>query len=159
MAAAITVLILSTALDPIAEARAFSEHHRDAGAIVSFTGLVRSDGGAVDALELEHYPQFTQSEIERLATEAAERWRLAGAVIAHRVGRIEPNDPIVFVAAASAHRREAFEAVDFLMDHLKSAAPFWKKEISRGSAKWTEPRKEDYADIARWKEAPHARRR
>ncbi|MEX0644412.1 MAG: molybdenum cofactor biosynthesis protein MoaE [Parvularculaceae bacterium] len=161
MSSAIIVRVLQTALDSREEARAFANENRGSGAIVTFTGQVRDDGAAVEALSLEHYPGFTESRIEEIAKEADGRWRLDGLLIVHRVGKLSPSEPIVFVAAASGHRRDAFEAVDFVMDYLKSAAPFWKKEISGGKERWIEPRAEDHTDLARWssKEASNARRR
>ena len=132
--------------------KAFRVFAGDVGAIASFTGFVRGEDGAVDALSLSHYPGMTEAEIDRIIKQASERWSITACHVTHRVGDMRPGDAIVFVAAASAHRRDAFEAVDFLMDYLKSEAPFWKKEIGADGAKWIEPKKQDKRDIARWSE-------
>jgi molybdopterin synthase catalytic subunit len=146
----IVVRISTESLDPVAEARAFASDHRRSGAIVTFTGQVRDEGGTVEELSLEHYPNFTEEKIRERGAEAVRRWSLDGAWVIHRVGKLIPGEPIVFVAAGAAHRRAAFAAVDFLMDYLKTSAPLWKKEISNGEPQWIEPRAEDYADAARW---------
>lgn len=162
MAPPILIRITPSKLDPEAEATSLRRANLDAGAIVSFTGQVRGEQGAVTALTLEHYPRFTERAIEALALEAADRWRLSGITIIHRIGIIQPGDPIVFVAAAAAHRRDAFQAVDFLMDRLKSDAPFWKLESHADGARWVEPRLEDFESKARWakkEKAGDARRR
>jgi len=124
----------------------------EVGAIATFTGLARAEAGATEILELEAYPGFTEAEIGRIADEARRRFGLADLAIRHRVGRIAPGEPIVFVATAAKHRRAAFEACDFLMDYLKSKAPFWKKSHGPDGARWIEPRNQDHADIARWDE-------
>ena len=120
------------------------------GGVVSFTGVVRAEGGGVEALELEHYPGFTQARIAERMAEVDGRYGLEASVVVHRVGRIAPGEAVVFVAAAAAHRRPAFEAVDQLMDYLKSAAPFWKKECAAAGARWVEPQAQDHADLERW---------
>ena len=122
---------------------------RGSGAIVSFLGQVRADDG-VTTLLLEHYPGLTEQEIARASQMAEARWLLDGLCIAHRVGALSPGDAIVFVAAAAAHRRDAFECVDFMMDYLKSQAPFWKKQYANGAEEWIEPRAADHADARRW---------
>jgi len=118
------------------------------GAVVSFTGLTR--GGDVERLELEAYPGFTEAEIDRIAETARTRFGLHDLMIVHRIGEIAPGEAIVFVATAAAHRREAFEAADHLMDYLKSRAPFWKKEHGPDGARWIEPTERDHADAERW---------
>jgi molybdopterin synthase catalytic subunit len=128
----------------------FCRGRAEVGAVASFTGLARAEAGATTVLELEAYPGFTETEIGRIAETARERFGLIDLLILHRVGRIAPGEPIVFVATASSHRREAFEACDFLMDYLKSRAPFWKKEHGPAGARWIEPCAQDHADIARW---------
>ncbi len=148
--ARIATRVVAEPFDPIAEARSFAEDHRRSGAIVTFTGQVRDEDGRVDELSLEHYPGFTEARIREIADEAIIRWRLDGLLVVHRVGRLAPSEAIVFVAAAALHRREAFAAVDFLMDYLKTAAPLWKQELSGGERHWIEPRAEDHADAARW---------
>jgi molybdopterin synthase catalytic subunit len=124
----------------------------DVGAVVTFTGLCRDESGRLAALELEYYPGMAEAEIARIAMEAAERWPLAGITVVHRHGRIRPGDNIVLVVTASAHRQAAFEAADFLMDYLKSRAPFWKKEHLAGgeAGAWVEARTSDDDAAARW---------
>ena len=124
----------------------------ETGAVVSFTGIARASEGAVTALELEAYPGFTDAEIERMARAAIQRFSLHDVLIVHRIGPISPGETVVFVAAASSHRREAFEAADQLMDYLKSRAPFWKKEHGPGGARWVEPTARDLTDAERWDE-------
>ncbi len=111
---------------------------------------MRGEAGAVKTLTLDHYPGFTDVEIARIANEALGRWRLDGVLIVHRVGALDPGEPIVLAAAAAAHRRDAFQAVDFLMDYLKTEAPFWKKEAALNGESWIEPRASDYEDKMRW---------
>ena len=129
---------------------AFSRDRQETGAIATFTGLARAERGATAVLELQAYPGFTEREIGKIAQEAMNRFALDDVQIVHRVGEIAPGEPIVFVATAATHRRAAFEACDFLMDYLKSRAPFWKKETGPDGARWIEPRDQDHADIARW---------
>ena len=133
----------------------FSRGRNETGAIVSFTGLARAEAGKVQALELEAYEGFTDSAIRAMAAETRARFGLQDLVVVHRVGRIAPGEPIVFVATAAAHRRAAFEAANQMMDYLKSRAPFWKKSWNADGAHWIEPRREDYEDAARW-DAPGA---
>jgi len=141
--------ILSEAFDPETAHRSFRETISGAGAIVAFTGLVRGTKQDL-TLTLSHYPDFTEAEITRIAALAEERWPLIGWSIIHRVGPMKANEPIVFVATASAHRRTAFEAADYLMDFLKSEAPFWKSETIDGKQSWIEPRAQDIDDKKRW---------
>lgn len=138
------------AFDPGALLSDFCRGRAEVGAVASFTGIARAEAGSTTILELEAYPGFTEAEIGRIAEQARTRFGLMDLLILHRVGRIAPGEPIVFVATAAAHRREAFEACDYLMDYLKSRAPFWKKEHGPGGERWIEPRAEDHADIARW---------
>ena len=134
--------------------REFELSVKGAGAIVTFTGTVRpqTTGEAVKTLYLQAYSPMTETGIGEAVRTAKARWNLISVRIIHRIGEIPPGDPIVFVATASAHRRAAFEAADFLMDYLKTEAIFWKKETSASGAKWIEPRLEDYSDRARWTE-------
>jgi molybdopterin synthase catalytic subunit len=127
---------------------------REVGAIATFTGLARAEAGSTRILEIEAYPGFTEAEIGKIGDEARARFGIDDLLIRHRVGKIAPGEAIVFVATAAKHRRAAFEACDFLMDYLKSRAPFWKKEHGPDGARWIEPRAEDHADIARWEETP-----
>lgn len=129
---------------------AFSQGRSETGAIATFTGLARAEAGETQVLELQAYPGFTEREIGKIADQARARFELQDLVILHRVGRIAPGEAIVFVATAASHRRAAFQACDFLMDYLKSRAPFWKKETGPGGDRWIEPKPQDHADIARW---------
>ena len=124
----------------------------DIGAVVSFTGLCRSEAGALNALELQHYPGMAEEELARVAEEAGARWPLQGIAIIHRVGSIAPGENIVLVLTASAHRRAAFEAADFMMDFLKTRAPFWKRiHRADGTAgDWVEAKETDNRDASRW---------
>ena len=136
--------------EPGAELTAFCQGRSETGAVASFVGLTRGEAGATTALELEAYPGFTEAEIGRFAEAARARFGLQDYLILHRVGRMAPGEAVVFVATASAHRREAFEACDHLMDYLKSRAPFWKKEHGPDGAHWVEPTARDQADAERW---------
>ncbi len=120
-----------------------------AGAVASFTGIVRGDDG-VEAIELEHYSAMTEASLAALADEAQRRWNLAGATIVHRVGKMAVGEQIVLVATASAHRAEALEACAFLIDRLKTDAPFWKKEYRGGEARWVEAKASDDARAGQW---------
>lgn len=123
----------------------------DAGGIASFTGLVRGEGGLA-ALELEHFPGMTEQVLNQLADKAMARWSLAGLVLVHRFGRMEPGEAIVFVATAARHRTEALEACTFLIDRLKTDAPFWKKEWhADGRQAWVEAKASDDSRAARWR--------
>ena len=121
-----------------------------AGAVATFTGLVRGDDG-VELLELEHYPGATERALRALAEEAIARWRLLGATVIHRVGPMRPGDRIVFVASAAPHRAAALDACAFLIDRLKTQAPFWKRETRGGEARWVEAKATDDAAAARWR--------
>jgi molybdopterin synthase catalytic subunit len=144
------ITLTSEPFEPGALLTDFCRGRSETGAVATFTGIARAERGETKLLELEAYPGFTEVEIGKIADEARRRWALDDLLIVHRVGQIGPGDAIVFVAAASAHRRAAFEACDFLMDYLKSRAPFWKKEHGPGGARWIEPTRQDYADAARW---------
>lgn len=154
MTCAVTVAVRIQAedFDVAAETAALTRGHADIGAVVAFTGLCRDEGGRLAALELEHYPGMAEAEVARVAEEAGRRWPLAGVTVIHRTGRIEPGGNIVLVLAASAHRQAAFEAAAFLMDFLKTRAPFWKRErLADGSAgDWVDAKDADDAAAARW---------
>ncbi|MET0272001.1 MAG: molybdenum cofactor biosynthesis protein MoaE [Phenylobacterium sp.] len=136
--------------DPGAVLTNFCQDRTEVGAVATFTGLARAEAGSTTILELEAYPGFTEAEIGKIAEKARARFALDDLTVLHRIGKISPGEPIVFVATAARHRREAFEACDFLMDYLKSKAPFWKKEHGPDGARWIEPRDRDHADLARW---------
>lgn len=123
----------------------------DIGALVSFSGLVR-DAGGLETMELEHYPGMTEKALAAIEAEARARWPLADCLIVHRYGRLSPGEQIMMVATASAHREAAFAAAEFLMDYLKSRAPFWKKEASTEGARWVEAQAADEAALARWRD-------
>jgi molybdopterin synthase catalytic subunit len=145
-----TVTLQADPFDPGALLSAFTANRDVTGAVVSFTGIGRADRGEATRLTLEAYPGFTEAEIGKVAAAARERFHLHDVMILHRTGDIAPGEAIVFVAAAAAHRREAFEAADFLMDYLKSRAPFWKKESWGDGERWVEPTGRDQSDAARW---------
>jgi molybdopterin synthase catalytic subunit len=121
------------------------------GAIATFTGLVRKEGD-LTALTLEHYPRMTEREIGHIADEAKAPWPLLGVTIIHRIGRLVPGDPIVLVAVAASHRGAAFQACEFLMDYLKTRAPFWKQEERGGKTIWVEAKRSDDQSAERWRE-------
>jgi len=127
------------------------------GGICSFTGTVRDMGGdrQISAMTLEHYPGMTEKALQEIEAEACKRWPLSGSLVIHRYGRLEPGDRIVLVITASAHREAAFEACQFLMDWLKTKAPFWKQEDAGGSVQWVEAQKSDDEAAERWKNDNH----
>lgn len=149
---AVDVRLLSDSFDPAVELAAFAAAHPQAGGIASFLGQVRAEAGdrSVYALELRHFAPLTLPGMTRLAEHALARWPLDGMLIVHRTGQMGPGEPIVLVAAAARHRRDAFLAADFAMDHLKSRAWFWKRERTASGWRWIEPRAEDHADLDRW---------
>ncbi|MFZ0097498.1 MAG: molybdenum cofactor biosynthesis protein MoaE [Gemmobacter sp.] len=133
-----------------AESTAFATGLRRAGAMVTFTGLVRDNGGALQAMEIEHYPGMTERAIAAMVDEAVTRWSLEDALVIHRYGRLGPQDQIMMVATAAPHRGDAFAAAEFLMDYLKSRAPFWKKELASDGSAWVAAKDEDEAALKRW---------
>jgi molybdopterin synthase catalytic subunit len=147
------VSIQAENFDIAAETSLLAETSADVGAVVAFTGYCRDEGGRLSALELEHYPGMAEAELARLAGEAEGRWPLIGVTIIHRFGLIRPGEPIVLVLAASAHRRAAFEAANFLMDYLKTRAPFWKREHLKDGAMgaWVEAKSTDDDAMDRWR--------
>lgn len=140
--------------DVCIETKILTEGRRDLGALVSFTGLCRDEGGHLNHLEIEHYPGMAEAEIERVALLAEARWPLQGLIVIHRFGLISPGEPIVLVATASQHRGEAFAAASYLMDYLKTNAPFWKKQLSSDplTAPWVNAKAEDEAAAAKWED-------
>jgi molybdopterin synthase catalytic subunit len=146
------IRLTAETFDPGAALNRFTAGRTVTGAVASFLGLARGEAGQATALELEAYPGFTESQIEAFIETAIDRFNLQDAAVIHRVGPIPPGDPIVLVLTAAAHRREAFEACDYLMDYLKSRAPFWKKEYGPAGVRWVEPTARDVADIQRWRE-------
>ena len=138
--------------DPGRELNALHAANLGIGAVASFVGYVRdfNEGQTVSGMYLEHAPGMTEKALEKIAVEAAARWSLLQVEVLHRVGRLEPGEPIVFVAVASAHRAAAFEACEFIMDYLKTRAPFWKKEDTAEGSRWVEGRDSDLAAAERW---------
>ncbi|MER9583845.1 molybdenum cofactor biosynthesis protein MoaE [Mesorhizobium sp. M0276] len=147
------VRIQAQDFDVAAEIARLTQGRADIGAVVTFSGLCRDEQGTLSALELEHYPGMAEAEISRIAAEAVQRWPLQGLTAIHRHGKIAPGDNIVLVVAASAHRQAAFEAANFLMDYLKSRAPFWKKEhrVDGSEGGWVEAKEADASAAQRWK--------
>jgi molybdopterin synthase catalytic subunit len=144
-----TVRVQREDFDVGAEIAALSQGRHDVGAVASFTGICRADGG-IAAMTLEHYPGMAEAEIESHVAEAQTRWPLMGVTVIHRFGRMVPGDNIVLVVVASSHREAAFAAAEFLMDYLKTRAPFWKKEEREGGADWVRARATDDTAAARW---------
>jgi molybdopterin synthase catalytic subunit len=149
----LTIRIQEDDFDLAAEVRRVRDATTDVGAIVTFSGICRDEGGRLAALELEHYPGMAEAEIERIAEDAAKRWAVTAITVIHRHGAIAPGENIVLVVTASSHRQAAFEAADFLMDYLKTRAPFWKKEHAASGAggEWVSSKDEDAAAAQRWK--------
>ena len=146
---------VSVQAEPIDLAAELARAEADgAGAVATFSGIVRGNasdaGGSVELLELEHYPGATEAALQALAEEAVARWSLLGATVVHRVGAMRPGERIVFVAAAAPHRAAALDACAFLIDRLKTDAPFWKRETRDGAARWVEARATDDAAAERW---------
>jgi molybdopterin synthase catalytic subunit len=152
MSVTATIRIQQADFDIAQEIAALSKGRTDVGAVVTFSGICRGseNGEPIAALALEHYPGMAEAEIGRHADEALSRWPLQGLTIIHRFGRIAPGENIVLVVTASSHRQAAFEAAEFLMDYLKTNAPFWKREESEKGTSWIEARDHDDAATARW---------
>jgi molybdopterin synthase catalytic subunit len=149
-----SVRVQAETFDPAQELDRFCVRTAGAGALASFAGYVRSSsqGDEITELRLEHYPGFTEAEIERIEANARARFDLMDALIIHRHGALKPGEPIVLAAALAAHRKAAIQAVDFIMDHLKTDAPFWKREATPNGVRWVEPRPEDRAARIQWEE-------
>jgi molybdopterin synthase catalytic subunit len=157
-----SVSVREADFDAGAEIAALSAGRDDVGAVASFVGLVRADkaatvgagaAAAVQAMTLEHYPGMTEKALDAIVTEARGRWDIYGVRVIHRVGKLQPGDRIVFVAVASAHRGEAFAACEFIMDYLKTRAPFWKKEDTAEGGRWVDARESDDHAAGRWEGA------
>ncbi len=146
-------LLSADPIDPIALLDAFTRAAKGAGAIVSFTGVVRGDGG-VSELWLDHHPHLTEASIAAIDADTRARFEIDDLLIVHRIGGVGPGEPVVFVVAAAKHRRAAFEAVDQAMDRLKTDAILWKRETSSAGTDWIEARPQDHADRARWEGEP-----
>jgi molybdopterin synthase catalytic subunit len=152
MSAPVTIRIQEADFDVASEMALLTKGRTDIGAVVTFSGICRGTegGGEIAALTLEHYPGMAEAEIERHARDAMARWPLQGLTVIHRFGRIEPGQNIVLVLTASQHRQAAFEAAEFLMDYLKTSAPFWKQEENAKGSSWIEASGDDDAAAARW---------
>ncbi len=146
------VRVQEEAFDVGQELAALTAGRVDVGAVASFVGLVRdrNDGQGITAMTLEHYPGMTQSALDDIVAQARSRWDLLDVLVVHRYGRLVPGDPIVLVLVSSAHRGEAFSACEFVMDFLKTSAPFWKKEVTPDGARWVDARDTDSAAARRW---------
>jgi molybdopterin synthase catalytic subunit len=145
------IVVQQNAFDPGTEANDFAKGKTDIGAIVTFSGLVRDvAGGGMRGMEIEHYPGMTEAALTKMAQEAVQRWTLGDVLIIHRHGHLRPGDVIMMVATAARHRKAAFEAAEFLMDYLKSRAPFWKKEITGHGQDWVASKTEDEDALKRW---------
>ena len=145
------IRVQDTVFDLGVEAQAFADRTSASGAVVTFTGIVRNNAeGTLDYMDIEHYPGMTEAALRQIAEEAHAKWSLEDALIIQRVGKMRAGEMIMMVATASRHRKDAFEAAEFLMDFLKSRAPFWKKEVSREGADWVAARDEDETALARW---------
>ena len=150
-----TALLAAEGIDPAEELKRLVASLEREGAVVSFVGIARPrshSGEPVERLFLDHHPRLTERSLADIAADAATRFGVDAIRVVHRCGEVLPGEPIVFAAAASVHRRAAFEAADYLMDRLKTDAMFWKREDGAGGSRWIEPRPEDHADRARWSE-------
>ncbi len=142
-----------SAFDLGVETSEFAAKTSASGAVVTFTGIVRNNAaGTLEHMQIEHYPAMTQKALEAISNEALTRWQLEDAKVIHRFGALKPGEMIMMVATAAPHRKDAFEAAEFLMDYLKSRAPFWKKEVSSDDASWVAAKEEDEAALGRWQE-------
>ena len=147
-----TVRVQKQDFDVSTEIKDLQEGNKKIGAIASFVGVVRdlNDGDAVSSLTLEHYPGMTEKALEKIVDEAKTRWDIYDALVVHRIGTLAPTDQIVLVVVTSAHRGESFKACEFLMDYLKTKAPFWKKEVTPGGDRWVDSRESDDEAAKRW---------
>ena len=138
------------AFDLGAEVNGFAARQTGMGAVVSFTGIVRDIDAGLEAMQIEHYPGMTEKALAGIAEEAQRRWSLGDVLVIHRFGALQPDEMIMMVATSSPHRADAFQAAEFLMDYLKSRAPFWKKEVTRDGADWVDAKDEDEDALGRW---------
>ena len=144
------VRVQSAPFDMGAETKAFTETAKGAGAVVTFSGLVRDEGGRLSGMEIEHYPGMTEKALASICDEAIKRWSLVDALVIHRHGPLKPGEQIMMVATAARHRADAFQAAEYLMDYLKSRAPFWKKETGSDGTSWVDAKDDDEDALKRW---------
>lgn len=144
------VVVQAEPFDPGAEAARFASGCTTSGAVVTFTGIVRDVAAGLKRMEIEHYPGMTQSALEEMAGQAMARWTLEDALVIHRHGALKPGEVIMMVATAAPHRADAFQAAEFLMDYLKSRAPFWKREVTSKGATWVDAKADDADALNRW---------
>ena len=144
------IRVQESAFDLGRETQGFADRQSGMGAVVTFTGIVRDVAGGLEVMEIEHYPGMTEKALHKIAEEAASRWNIGDILVIHRHGKLHADDLIMMVATASKHRKDAFEAAEFLMDYLKSRAPFWKKEQTRDGQGWVAARDEDEDALDRW---------
>lgn len=144
------VVVQAEPFDYAAEVDRFASGRCDMGALVCFAGVVRDTDNTLSMMEIEHYPGMTEKALIKIAQEAKDRWSLGDVLVIHRFGKLTPGEKIMMVATAAPHRAAAFAAADFLMDYLKSRAPFWKKELSAGRADWVDAKQSDEAALSRW---------
>ena len=149
-ASSIRVVVQEAPFDFGAEAERFAAARTDMGAVVTFTGVVRDVAGDLQGMEIEHYPGMTEKALDKIARDAQARWSLGEVLVIHRYGRMDAGERIMMVATAAPHRKDAFEAAEFLMDWLKTKAPFWKKETTPEGARWVDARESDDEAAARW---------
>jgi len=147
----VRITVQDAPFDPGDELNRFSASCAGMGAVVTFTGVVRDNAaGTLSVMEIEHYPAMTEAALTRIAAQAQQRWTLGDVLVIHRFGRLSPGDQIMMVATAAPHRVDAFEAAQYLMDYLKSRAPFWKKEITRDGDAWVDAKDQDEDALKRW---------
>ena len=144
------VRVQAEPFDPGAELAGFADNRTDVGATVSFTGIVRDDSGSLQRMLIEHYPGMSEKAIAGIEAQAVERWGLKDSLVIHRYGELKPGERIMMVATAASHRADAFAAAEFLMDYLKSRAPFWKQKITAGGAEWVAAKSADEDALERW---------
>ncbi|MGK7752747.1 MULTISPECIES: molybdenum cofactor biosynthesis protein MoaE [unclassified Roseovarius] len=144
------IRVQEAAFDLGAEVNGFAARQSGMGAVVSFTGIVRDIATGLEAMQIEHYPGMTEKALAGIAKEAQARWSLGDVLVIHRHGALRPDEMIMMVATSSPHRTDAFQAAEFLMDYLKSRAPFWKKEVTRDGADWVDARDADEDALSRW---------
>lgn len=144
------IRVQETAFNAGDELNAFTQRQQSSGAVVSFTGVVRDVESSLRYMEIEHYPSMTEAALKTIAKDAQSRWALEDFLVIHRYGKLAPSEQIMMVATASSHRADAFAAADFLMDFLKSRAPFWKKEVTKSGDSWVDSKSSDEAALKRW---------